>query len=127
MNRSRGEDPRLSRLSEVCAALPDASRERSGRHASFRVRKRTFAYYLDDHQGDGIVAVAFKAPEGMNEGLAESDPERFVLTAYLWHKGWLSLRLDRGEIDWDEVTDFVTDSYLMVAPKRLAARVEQSD
>ena len=125
MTGSTREDPRLVRLSEICARLPGSTREYNGQHASFRVRKRTFAYYMDDHQGDGMVVVAFKAPEGMNEGLAESDPDRFVLTAYLWHKGWLSLRLDGGEIDWDEVADFVTDSYLMVAPKRLAAQVEQ--
>jgi predicted DNA-binding protein (MmcQ/YjbR family) len=34
------------------------------------------------------------------------------------------VRLDVGEVDWDEVRDLVTDSYLRVAPKRLAARVK---
>lgn len=124
---SSGEDPRLTTLSEICASLPESTRDYNGQHATFRVRKRTFAYYMHDHHGDGMVVVAFKAPEGMNEGLAESDPDHFVLTSYLWHKGWLSLRLDKGQIDWHEVTDFVTDSYLMVAPKRLAAKVERSD
>jgi predicted DNA-binding protein (MmcQ/YjbR family) len=127
MTGSIHEDPRLVRLSEICARLPDSARDYNGQHAAFRVRKRTFAYYMDDHQGDGMVVVAFKAPEGMNEGLAESDPDRFVLTSYLWHKGWLSLRLDAGEIDWEEVADFVTDSYLMVAPKGLAAQVARSE
>jgi len=31
---------------------------------------------------------------------------------------------DWGSIDWDEVEDFVTDSYALVAPKRLAALLE---
>ena len=36
----------LERLSEICAGLPGAEREISGRHAVFRVRGRTFAYFL---------------------------------------------------------------------------------
>jgi hypothetical protein len=35
------------------------------------------------------------------------------------------LRLDTGNVDWEEVAAFVTDSYLMTAPERLAALVEQ--
>ena len=33
----------LERLSAICLELPEAKREVSGRHASFRVRGRTFA------------------------------------------------------------------------------------
>jgi hypothetical protein len=37
------------------------------------------------------------------------------------------VRLDAGPIDWDQVAELVTDSYLTVAPKRLAARFEAGD
>jgi hypothetical protein len=113
----------LERLSEICLQLPEASRELSGRHAGFRVRKRTFAYYLDDHRGnEGIVGVVFKTPAP--EGLIAASPDRFYKPAYLHHRGWVGLRLDSGRVDWTEVADFVTDSYLAVAPARLAATVE---
>jgi len=112
----------LDRVSEICAELPEAEREVSGRHAVFRVRKRTFAYYLDDHHGDGIVGVVFKAPAG--EGLIAAQPDRFYKAAYLHHRGWVGLRLDTGPVDWTEVADFLTDSYLAVAPKRLAAEFQ---
>jgi predicted DNA-binding protein (MmcQ/YjbR family) len=113
----------LERLSEICAELPEAERELSGRHAVFRVRGRTFAYYLDDHRGnEGIVGVVFKAPAG--EGLIAAQPDRFYKAAYLHHRGWVGLRLDTDSVDWTEVADFVTDSYLAVAPKRLAAQLE---
>jgi predicted DNA-binding protein (MmcQ/YjbR family) len=36
---------------------------------------------------------------------------------------WVALRLDTGTIDWEEVADLVMYSYLLVAPKRLAALV----
>ncbi len=112
----------LERLSEICSALPEAERELSGHHAIFRVRRRTFAYYLDDHHGDGIVGVVFKTPA--NEGLIAAQPDRFYMPSYIGHRGWVGLRLDRGPVDWTEVADFVTDSYIAVAPKRLAAQLE---
>jgi predicted DNA-binding protein (MmcQ/YjbR family) len=118
------EDDRLVRLTEICSALPEAEREYNGQHAGFRVRRRTFAYYVDDHQGDGILGVLFKAAWGEHEALVASDPERFYRAPYLGHKGWVGLRLDRGPVDWGEVADLVTDSYLLVAPKRLAELVE---
>jgi predicted DNA-binding protein (MmcQ/YjbR family) len=115
-------DPR-ARTSAICLALPEAERADSGRHSTFRVRGRTFAYYLDDHQGDGIVGVVFKAPAGMNEALAGGEPDRFYLPAYIAHRGWLGLRLDTGAVDWEEVEDMVTESYMLVAPKRLARQL----
>jgi predicted DNA-binding protein (MmcQ/YjbR family) len=119
------EDPRLTRLAEICATFPDATREDSGRHAGFRVRNRTFAYFLDDHRGnEGIVGVVFKPPGGESESLMASDSQRFYKPAYIWHRGWVGLRLDTGPIDWDEVAHLVAESYLQVAPKRLAAQVE---
>jgi hypothetical protein len=33
----------------------------------------------------------------------------------------VGLRLDVGAVDWNEVTKFVTESYRLVAPERLAA------
>jgi hypothetical protein len=123
MASSDGEDRRLSRLTRICESLPEGTREYTGQHAIFRVRRKTFAYFLDDHHGDGIVAVVFKAPGGENDALAEADPARFYIPAYVGPRGWLGLRLDTESTDWNEVADFVIDSYLLTAPKRLASTV----
>ena len=82
-----------------------------------------FAYYLDDHHGDGKVAVCFRAAPGMNKDLAEGEPARFYLPAYIASRGWGALRLDLGRVDWAEVRALVTESYKIAAPKRLAARL----
>ena len=58
--RSPAEDLLLAELTAICLTLPEAVRERRGSHADFRVRTKVFAYYLDDHHGDGIVAVCCK-------------------------------------------------------------------
>lgn len=117
------EDRRLARLTKICLALPEAARQDCGSHAAFLVRKRTFAYFLNDHHGDGIVSVACKALPGDNAALAAAQPTRFYLPAYIGPRGWIALRLDRGEIDWDEVAELVTGSYRMIAPKRLVQGV----
>ncbi|MFI5459786.1 MAG: MmcQ/YjbR family DNA-binding protein [Isosphaerales bacterium] len=123
MSHAKKEDRRLIRLTEICLALPESTRECCGDHASFAVRTKKFVYYLDDHHGDGIVSVCFRTEPGENEVLLSSDATRFYSPAYIGPRGWVGLRLDLGEIDWEEVSDFVTDSYRLAAPKRLAARV----
>ena len=37
------------------------------------------------------------------------------------HRGWIALRLDLPKIDWKEVEELVTESYRLVAPKRLSS------
>ncbi len=123
MPKTSAEDRRLVRLTKICLALPEATRHCTGRHAGFLVRKKTFAYFLDDHHGDGIVAVTCKVLPGDNVALAAASPARFYIPAYIGPRGWVALRLDIGDIDWDEVTELVLGSYLRTAPKRLAALV----
>ena len=117
-------DPRLTRLTEVALALPDATRRVHGSHAQFLVRKRTFAYFLANHHDDGIVAVTCKVLPGDNQALAQARPDRFYLPAYIASKGWVALRLDAGKVDWDEVRELLSGSYPLVAPKRLAGRAK---
>jgi phosphoribosylglycinamide formyltransferase-1 len=115
------EDRRLQRLTKIALALPEVEREFNGQHATFLVRKRRFAYFLDDHHGDGIVALSCRAAPGENQALIASDPDRYYLPAYVGPRGWVALRLDIGTVDWDEVRELVTDAYLLAAPKRLGA------
>lgn len=54
-NAAAKEDWRLKKLTSFCLAMPEATRELMGRHAGFYVRKKTSAYFLDDHHDDGMV------------------------------------------------------------------------
>ncbi len=108
----------LRELSEICLGLPEATCERSDPHAGFRVRGRTFAYYLVDHRGnEGITGLVCKG----DPVLIEVEPDLFYRPAYLHHRGWVGYRLDTANVDWDRVEGLVVASYRMVAPKRLAA------
>jgi predicted DNA-binding protein (MmcQ/YjbR family) len=109
----------IDRLSEICLAFPNTVREDKGDHAAFLVRKKTFAYFLNNHHGDGIVSIACKALPGENTALAAAQPKRFYLPAYIGPRGWIALRLDTGRIDWEEVAELVKGSYRITAPSRL--------
>ena len=123
MKNPSPQDRRLIRFTKICLSLPETTREDKGQHAAFLVRKKIFAYYLNDHHGDGIVAVTCKVLPGDNTALSAASPERFYLPAYIGSRGWVALRLDVGEIDWDEVSELATTSYRLIAPKSLAALV----
>jgi hypothetical protein len=106
---------RKARLRKLVLALPDT--EVSGdQHLSLFYKAKRFGYYLDDHHGDGKVALACKAEPGVNRALVRSDPARFI-PAYVGPKGWLGLRLDLPDIDWLEVEACVHDAYRLTAPR----------
>jgi predicted DNA-binding protein (MmcQ/YjbR family) len=116
-------DARLARMAQICLALPEATREDTGQHATFRVRRKPFAYFLNNHHGDGIIGLWCKVLPGDNHALIRSDPKRFYMPAYVGPRGWVGLRLDTGEVDWEEVSELVRHSYLLIAPKSLCAKV----
>jgi predicted DNA-binding protein (MmcQ/YjbR family) len=116
-------DP-LPRLRAICLALPEATERPSGQHAAFLVRKKTFVYFLDDHHGDGRLALNCKTSPEMRELLLGSDPARYFIPPYLGHHGWIGVYLDlAAATDWDEVADLVIDSYRLIGPKRLVAQL----
>ena len=116
--RKRGSGSPLGRLRAICLALPETSEKEAWGAPTFRVRDKMFGMYVDDHHGDGRIALWCKAPEGIQAMLVEAAPERFFVPPYVGHKGWIGVRLDRA-VDWDEIADLVADSYRMTAPARL--------
>src|SRR5271167_473262 len=113
------EEQILKKLTEICLSMPEAARRDAGDHADFRVRGKVFAYFLNNHHGDGIVSVCCKAALGENVDRASREPKRFYLPAYIGPRGWFGLRFGAA-IDWSEVRNLVELSYGLVAPKRLA-------
>lgn len=117
---------RLTKLSAICLALPGAARQDQGSHATFRVAKKVFAYYLNDHHGDGIVSICCKALPGDNELLIAANSRKFYMPAYIGPRGWVGLRLDRPTVDWSEVKELVHGSYMQTAPRKLLKLVEEA-
>jgi hypothetical protein len=114
----------LARVRAICLALPEATERLSHGSPTFFVRdKKTFVMFLDDHHGDGRLALWCAAPPGAQEELVDQDPDRFFRPPYVGHRGWLGVRLDR-DLDWDEVEGIAEDAYRQVAPKKLLAQLD---
>lgn len=57
----------------ILNSLPEVELRSGGerdQHLGASVRNKRFAWYLDDHHGDGIVAATFKAPAGVQRNHA---------------------------------------------------------
>jgi predicted DNA-binding protein (MmcQ/YjbR family) len=123
----------LSRLREVCLALPGASeatqwghpnflveverprsggRRRAGREGAARPTrntvKKTFAVY-EKYQGEW--AICFKAEPALQLELVTSDP-RFYVTPYIGKQGWVSMKVEG--MKWPETRRFIKRSYELV-------------
>jgi predicted DNA-binding protein (MmcQ/YjbR family) len=53
-----------------------------------------------------------------------NDPERFFVPPYVGPKGWVGVYLDGKRVDWTLLSVLIEDSYCLIAPKRLAARLD---
>jgi hypothetical protein len=120
---------RKARLARICAGYPEtvATSPWDNEHLSLEVAGKRFGYYLYRHFGDdGRSGAVLKAPPGVQEMLVEADPDRFWVPAFVGRHGWVGIRLDLEEPDWDEIADFVRQAWLMTAPKKVRMVYESS-
>jgi hypothetical protein len=108
-------DP-LDRVRALCLALPEATEKVSHGEPTWFVRK-VFVSFADRHHDDRV-AIWCAAPPGAQQALVAADPSHYFVPPYVGGRGWLGVYLD-VPVDWDEVTDVITDAYRQVAPKRL--------
>src|SRR5436309_3187668 len=121
----------IERLRPLCLALPEAYEELAWVGVRWAVRKRTFAHVLSIEDGrppSYAVAARTDGPcpvltlrASATDVAAYANLSGPYFTAD-WGRGVVGLRLD-GDIDWAEVAEMVTESYCVMAPKRLAGAV----
>ena len=117
-------DADLARLRTLCLCQPRATEKLSHGMPVFFIEKgKTFAWFIHNHHGAGITAVAVKT-SGPDEQamLLEAEPELFYRPAYLAPSGWIGLRLDVAETDWDQVGARIEQSWALAATPRLRER-----
>jgi hypothetical protein len=115
----------LDRVRGLCLALPETTERLSHGAPTFFIRdKRTFVTFMDDHHGDGRLAIWCAAPPGVPPTLVAEEPGRFFVPPYVGGRGWLGVRLD-VDVDWAEVAGIVEDAYRLVAPRRLVELLDQ--
>ncbi len=110
----------FARLSKICLALPETSVRLTWGEPHFRVGEKIFSGY---GQEDGVFRAGFKL-EMDHAAAIVSDP-RFRRARYVGHKGWVSMDLS-GAVDWSLVEALVRESYSLIAPKKLVARLDEA-
>lgn len=120
------DDP-LPRLRSLCTALPAVTERPSHGEPTWFIRDRkTFVMYAEQHHDDRV-GCWMAAPAGSQAAHVATDPERFFVPPYVGHRGWLGVRLDVSDVDWDELAELVVEAYRTVAPQRLVAELDASD
>jgi hypothetical protein len=113
----------LDRVRAIALGLPGVTERESHGAPTWFAGKRAMTQFLDDHHGDGRLALWCAAPPGVQAQSVDEEPQRFFVPPYVGHRGWLGVRLD-VEVDWDEVAAIMTDAFVLVAPRSLVRRLE---
>jgi phosphoribosylglycinamide formyltransferase-1 len=121
-------DALVAKVRERALALPETDEVLSHGMPCFGVTKgKKFAYVSRDHHGDGKTALLVKIDgRDEQEQWIENDPARYYRAAY-FGDGWIGIRLDLGENDWDHIADWLQRSWRMSAPKKLTALMDAAD
>ncbi|MCA0208325.1 MAG: phosphoribosylglycinamide formyltransferase [Proteobacteria bacterium] len=126
--RERSPDYLRDRVRELAMALPEADEVVSHGMPCFGIVKgKKFAYFTEDHHGDGKIALLVKISGGEEQAmLIELDEDRYYRPAY-FGDGWVGIRLDLGDTDWDAIGEWLRKSWLAIAPKKLAGLMGVAD
>jgi hypothetical protein len=116
----------LRKVRAICLSLPETSEKEAWSAPTFRVKNKMFAMFVNDHHGDGRIALWLDAPPGDQELLVAADPVRFFVPPYQGPYGWIGVRVDLDP-DWDEVREVVVDAYRASAPRAVLARYESAE
>ena len=111
----------VRRVRAACAQLPEAYEEQAFTGVRWRIRGSTLAHLVTkEHPQGPVTYVTFHAAGEDLEALpAMGDP--FYAG---WGAGLVAMVLrDDGTTDWTEVRELLTDSYRLLAPKKLIARL----
>jgi hypothetical protein len=108
-----------ARARRICMALPEVEEKEAWASPTFRVKGKMFAMYLNNHHGDGRIALWLKAGLGVQTMLVEAEPEKFFIPPYQGPFGWLGVNMDRTSDA--EIEFHVRQAWLLVAPKKLQA------
>lgn len=113
----------LDKVRAFCLDFPETSEKEAWGGPTFRVKGKMFVMYMDNHHGDGRLALWVNADADAREGLIDADPARFFVPPYMGPRGWLGVRLDK-RLAWKRVTEVIEEAYRRTAPKRVLAAWE---
>jgi phosphoribosylglycinamide formyltransferase-1 len=116
----------------IAQKLPEVGRKTSHGSPGWSVggekSGKLFAIIADHHHGEEAVGLLVKAsgPDEMT-GLIEAQPDVYYWPKYYGASGWLGLKLNRRDVDWDQVGEWLERSWRAAAPPRLTKLMRAAD
>jgi hypothetical protein len=104
----------LAQVRAICLALPRTTERPSHGRPAFFAGQRCFAMFMDDHHGDGRLAVWCAAPDGAQAELLQLEPDRFFRPPYVGHRGWIGVLLPG--IEMPELQAICREAFGCTAP-----------
>jgi phosphoribosylglycinamide formyltransferase-1 len=121
----------LERVREAALTLPGAEEQDSHGSPGWRTEGKSgrfFAYFSDQHHGSSNIALIVKAADQEEMlALVEQDPDTYFKPAYYGASGWIGIILNRRDVDWPHVGDWLERSWRAVAPRRLTGLRDAAD
>ncbi len=115
----------LERVRKVCLSFPETSERPShGAPAFFIRRTRSFVMFVDNHHGDGRLALWCAAPAGAQAMLVEANPDVYFVPPYVGPSGWIGARLDR-RAPWSEIAAVIEQAYRTRAPVTILRQLDR--
>jgi hypothetical protein len=110
----------LRRVRRICAGLPETTERLSHGAPTFFVRKKVYAMFVNNHHGDGHIAVWIPAAPGFQAMLTSTWPDKFFRPPYVGVRGWVGVELTN--VDDEELASHLRDAWNLIAPKKLFQR-----
>lgn len=108
----------LQKVRDAALELPETEERLSHGQPTFFVAGKQFAQFREDHHGDAKTVVCVKIGSLDEQAmLLEADPATYSRPAYL--RSWISIDLAAPNVDWEQVTDRIAQSWELAAPRRL--------
>ncbi len=126
--RERSPEWLVQQVRERALAQPETDEVSSHGMPCFGIVKgRKFAYVSLDHHGDGKTSLLVKISGADEQAqLIENDPAHYYRPAY-FGDGWIGIRLDLGDTDWNAIDSWLQRSWRSVAPGKLTALMDAAD
>jgi len=114
-------DAALALVRAICLSLPEAVEKLAWNAPTFRVHGRQFAMFLNNHHGDGKIALWCAAPPGAQQDLVAADPKHFYVPPYVGVGGWIGMRLDT-RLRKGAIAAIIEQAYRTIAAKQKAPK-----
>lgn len=114
----------LARIRRICLSLHEATEKEAWGAPTFRVRDRLFVMFVNNHHGDGRLAIWCNASHDAQAAIVDADPKRFFVPPYVGKGGWIGIRLDRRP-NWAVVAALIEEGHRIAASRRRVAATKR--